>query len=526
MAALGSNVVRVTLDDFTGGWMPRLHAAEFSERQWADLYGVVIESPTELRTQWALQRIGDDVDADGFDELGYVDGRMVARKPDGSGGVEWWWNSYPASQMTDDMTRDMTWEQISGMPSDPDLHIVCQIPLDRDDVGYKQALLINGRDRDGSAYAIYFPGNGPSLHEFDEKWPGAGDVMPPANVGVMWHDFLVLGDIRWLDDEDDDLDDDNNRPHPTAVWQSKGGKVDEWDVLDVTWATFAFSPGGAEVRKMIPVDAGLLILTGAGIALLRGRPGEDANGDPAFEFEPLRTEIGASAAAATYWPHTGAAVWVDVAGGIWQTNGEEFAELTDQHYRLPRTADSEDSVAALSEYLLYAHQGRLFAIRAFDHEGAWTELHTPNGSHVEWLMQVGDQLYMLNDDGEVWRFNRRDDLDGDAERGLVSKEMFEARVATRTMARDGGHEVGFWHRVGLRCEGPGTVKRAVLRPGPALDDGQPTLTYELGQSADTRHDVMVRGHGPSAEASVEWTLEGDVRVEQVEWLVHRGRGKR
>lgn len=517
--ALGDNIENIALDDFTGGWIPRLSASHFSERQWAKMYGLVLEDNTRMRSQWALQQISTTT---GFDEIGYVDGRLVARKSDGT----FWWTSNPNSQLTSTDTQSKTWTEITGIPANTSLHIICQVPIGRDDttVGYNQALLINGRDRgDVSAWAVYFPGGGASLREFSARWPSeSGDTMPPANKGVMWGDSLVLGDIRWLDDEDSTLSDTNHRTHPSAVWFSAGGKLTEWDVLDTVWATFAFSPGGSEVRSMVPIDAGLLVFTGAGIALLRGDPSH-------FEFEPLRTGLSCRGPAA-FWPELGSAAWIDNAGQVWHTNSEDFSRLTDVGLDLERTSGEDDDVCPLGEYLLYAHQGSLYCLKSMEYEGVWTELIPPTSGGVYAFKQIGDQAVMLDSGGAVFRFNRRDTLDDNgttvSERGQIDGVDVEPRVATRTMTRGGGHRSQMWHRAGIRTDGTGTVKKAVLRPGPALDASQNTMEVALNESASDRYDKVVRAHGPSVEASVEWVLAGDVTVEQVEWWVHRGRGER
>lgn len=46
--------------DFTGGQTGRLAATHFTERQWAELYGFVLDSDAQLRAQWSWEPVGPE----------------------------------------------------------------------------------------------------------------------------------------------------------------------------------------------------------------------------------------------------------------------------------------------------------------------------------------------------------------------------------------------------------------------------------------------------------------------------------
>lgn len=513
-------IEQISLADFSGGFVPRRTSTDFSERQWAKLHGFVLEDEARIRSQWALQQVGAD---SGFDELDTLDARVIARKPDGT----FWYEGYVPSTETFDVTRARTWTQITGITADTELHIVCRVPLrDEDAAGFREGLLLNGRERAGSAYAVYFDGGGNvQVKEWTKKWPdgteGTTDnMMPPANKGAMWGDFLVLGDIRWFDDDTAVMSDTNNKPFPNGLWFSEGGDVDQYDPLSVEFLNFGTGPDGQDVAAMVNIDAGLLALSASGVVLLRGDGYSHAR-------ELIRAGVGpADQLAAAWWPEVGAAAMLDKVGQVWLTNGEEFTNLT-KHLDVDRSVGADDWVYGWQEFLLVHREGRLLAFRAFDVDGAWTELIPPAGvTSMSWPVHLGDQLYFLDDAGTCWRFNRRDDI---GERGLSDGLVVSPSLATRTVERFDGHEQTWWHRFGVYGRGytgVSKVSAVTLYDGPVLDPASNSLTRTLNDVMGERHRQIVRAHGPSVEASAEVTFEGDVEVEQAAWWAHRGRTER
>ncbi|WP_289294361.1 hypothetical protein, partial [uncultured Reyranella sp.] len=342
-------------------------------------------------------------------------------------------------------------------------------PSNTQSVAVRQGLMINGRERAGNAYVVYATGSfeSPGLGvESYPRFPSGNDpFIPPANVGTMWGDFLVLGDIRWINNESSGFSSSNQRSHPNGLWFSDPIDIGKWDTLDVTFVTFYddIGTGNIAVRDLQQVDQGLMAITHSGVALLAGYADD-------YVYEPLRPGTGAATSrTATYWSQTGAVCWIDAGGRLWATNGQEFSHVN-EGTGLPARKDVATDVEAFLGHLLVAHaDGRLLALRALEAEGVWTELVPPSPG-VRQLTATGGVIYWLDDAGRCWRFTLSDARDD--ERGQVDGANVELRLATRTVERGGGHETSMWHRAGIRAKGPGTVKRITLRPGPALDPDQ------------------------------------------------------
>ncbi len=508
---MAGGIVEVPLHDFSGGYTPRLASTEFTERQWSRLKGVVLDSAAVVRTQWACQRVGT---ATGFKQVDAVGRWLIGIKDDGTV----WWAVFPVSDDTWDVSRTAVWTQLAGITANTKLRAICRIPLP--DVEASQVmfgLLLNSVDDTKPAYAIYDTGIGttPSLKTWSKRYPAAApdtNTMPAANVGALWADFLVLGDIIWTGGALPAY------PHVHAVWFSEPAVPDSWDAVNVVRTT----PTGLTNRRvlgLVSIDAGMLVFTGSGVFLLRGLANDHS-------FEEVRFSIaGRVPDGPCYWPATGGAAWITNAGEVWQTNGEQFGRL-DDHLFLDRSAGIHDMVRAWGQYLIAERDGKLLCFTLFDEEGSWTELVTPGGGKVKSLFPSGDQFYFIDSaDGAVWRYNRREDATFN-ERGLMDGTAITATVSTRTLEASDGHHTTMWHRFGFRAEGPGTVESVVVRPGPALDDTVPLLTYALNAPVNVRHELVVPGHGPSVEASATITVVGDVSLEQVSFWHHRGRGSR
>ena len=501
-------VQRSVAHDFTGGQAGRLASTHFTERQWAKLKGVVLESDAEVRSQWPWEPVGADI---GFTEVGYTDGLLVAL--DGNGAI--WTTPFP-DPSADPSTA--TWTELTAAPSDTGYRLCGLVPLPRDEgQGFVTALLVNGRERTEEAVAVYEDGDGnPAHYAFTSSYPNDtdDDAMPRANLSIMWGDFLVLGDIEWLEDEDANFASTNAGSYPHALWLAQPGEPESWDLLDVVYTGIKTGQGAPQVLGLETVDTGLMVLTSGGVYHLRGTPSQ-------FDYEELRPGNGvAGRFAASWWPSTGAAVWLNQTGQVWHSNGEAFLRL-DEPLGLDAEEPSEPWAAGWDDFVLVGRSGRTFVFRAFDEDGAWTELVTPDGVHN--CIPVGATLYGVDGDGRVWRLNRTSQ-----DRGQIDGTPHEVVVATRTFEGGEGHRLSFWRHFGIRAEpeSPGaTLEQVTVYAGPALSSESESMTLlETPRPLDGRDELVVPGPGPALEAAVEVEFAGDVSVEQVSvaWVESRG----
>lgn len=523
-------VERKVMADFSGGMWPKRASTDFTDRQWAKIEGFVFEDEQTLRTQWAWQPIGAEL---GFDELTTVDQILVARKPNGT----FWWCEYPGAQLNRTSTAALTWTQLAGITADTALHLAGPIVLrDVDSAGFVTGILVNGAGRSGSAYAIYVDrttGNA-AVKEWTTKWPASGgtdDCMPPADWSTMWGDFLVLGSIRWFDDDTQALSNANNKPFENGLWFSQGGDTDNFDPLDVEFVNLSSTVAAERdnIEGLVLIDAGLMVVTTGGVALLRGQ-GND------HELESLRASIGPNEnVAPVWWPHAGAVVLMDKAGQLWSTNSEEFLRL-DTGLELTRETQSQvDCMWGWHDNLLWSRNGRLLCFHAFDVEGVWTEI-IPPGDGVTQMVNLGDQLYAIEQTtGRVWRWNRldlHDDYAGGpvvSERGQIDGTAVSPSVASATLELH-PHRKTMWQRVGVRANGgynSPTLDAIRMFPRAFVEGGNSyDVEWSPGEAIGDRFEMMVRAPGPTKELSVEAVFTGDVELEAVSLWHHQGHDDR
>lgn len=499
----------VILADYSGGIAARESSTDFSDRQWSKLSGVVLESGSKVRSQWACQRISGRTD---IVDMAVVDGFVFAVTT--TGAVIY--AAEPGQGASAATTAALTWTTLSAVTADVNLRVLCPVPLRNQSAqGFISGLLLNSTAGTGSAWVLYVdPGTGaPTAKQLADRYPATDteESMPRAAVGVMWGDFLVLGDVHWLADDAASYTATNTKRYPHALWMAKAGKPFNWDTLDVVFTGVKGTASDSPVHAMIPVDVGLLVLTASGAFLLRGTP-------DSFAYEELRVgAASASPAGSAWWSASGVATWVDTAGQVWHTNGEQFIRLDDP-LSLDRSAGAGDCVEAFGEYLLVVRDGTMYALRGWRETGAWTQLVPPGA--VTRMRRAGDSLYMLTG-GQLWRFARG----AESERGQTDGTAIEVAVATRTLETGDGHQRTWWRQFGVRAdagEGAPRVVSATVRAGAARDVSAPAMKVTLGQPVGSREELVVPGHGPSVEASVEWVFRGDVTVEQVTAWAHDG----
>jgi len=496
--------------DFTGGQAGRLAATHFTDRQWAELYGFVLESDAELRSQWSWEPVGAD---NGFVQVAHADDLLVAL--DDTGQV---WTA-PIPDATDDLATvsALSWTVLAGADVDVNQRLTGLVPVPRKELfGFVTGVLVNGTGTAASteAFIVHADGGTPALVDYPNRYAIGTEAIPRANVATMWGDYLVLGDIEWLEDDDDPFASTNRADYPNALWISEPGAPTEWDEYAVVFTGIKDALGEARVVGLEVIDAGLMVLTTAGIYLLRGEPGS-------FEYEELRPGLGAvELGAVSWWSSTGAAVWVNEVGHVWHSDGRQFIRL-DEPLELGAAEPTSAWVRSLSEFVLVGLGDRTFAFRSFGQDGAWTELFAPAG-FFGWF-QYGPCLYGTGG-GRVWRLNRVA-----SPRGAIDGTPQTSKVTSRTFEGGDGHRLSFWRRFGLRAQpedAAADLTGVTLFSGPALQTGTPTLSVPILTGFDARAELIVPGPGAALEASVRFEFEGDVTVEQVSAWYVQSRGSR
>lgn len=549
----------VRLSDFTGGLSEVLAAEDFARDAVAKAKGFVLDTTVSIRSQWALRSFdgSDFVAIRGFVSEGEY---LVGIKDDGTV----WWTEAPE---VDDEVTDLTWVEFDSIDPEPAYKFIGEIPIS----GSKQTvtnevdgsttenaatlygrngLLINYNREIGSGetyvdpFVVYETSLGTlDVSVYSKVYPNMvahpsivnlkipdTDVMPRANVGVLWGDRLVLADIQWFDQTgtDDTLSDANAVRYQNAMWFSEGGLVDTFDPLNVVVPCSS----DAQIVGLAVIDVGLLVMTTDasgrdGLILLRGTSGS-------FRVEVLRSRLAAPERTsdehrnfANVWTETGAAVFIDKQGGVWQTNGVSVSRLDGPTLSAYGPADEDDHCASVGRWLFVSRGTRMLVLRSFGEQGAWTELSVP-GRPMS-MVEASDALWFLIG-GVPYRFavgasgSVRGTLDGVRMSGLV--------LATPTVSieqeGDVSHRRALWHRAGVRARGrDGALLNSFkVNAGPALDT-PPSYTVTVNETVGSRYEkVVAAGIGFAIEASVEMSFSGDVEVESVSMWVSSGEPSR
>jgi hypothetical protein len=432
-----------------------------------------------------------------------------------------------------------TFELIPGLPAgNTNLRFAGRVPLLVNEQ-WVSAALLNSVTFAGDAAIVY---RDPDTDEIatrviTERYPsdvtfGTTNSMPRASVAANWGDFVVLGDIQWKSRRLDPYSVTNTTRYPHGLWFSEPGTTDVWNPDKVFFVGQKLQQNA--VLGMFPVERGLIVVTQSTIALLRGEPDD-------FAYEELRTGISpASVNEVTFWPYTGLVVWLDRRGRVWATNGDAVVRLDDQ-IKIERTGPG--CILTVDDALFVSGRVDVRVFQSFGETGAWTTLNTDYGwqqaaqcrstvigvgadqesrgtfildSPVNGILDT-DTLHGEVDSVTV--FNLADE----ARRGTLNGRPVRAVIATRPLPGESDRAV-FWHRFGLRANGPGVLLEARSVPSADLDDRG--LRHRLRADLGRRKDLTFDAHGPSLEASFVFEFEGDVTPEHVTVAAHRGRPER
>jgi hypothetical protein len=659
-------VQKITFTDFSGGIQEATGPGDFTQRQWAQLKGIMPENETVFGSQWACQSIGEETGFRTVIPLSSPDGVYLVgiKNTDEEDAGMIYWCKAPLPTQSFTIANAITWTQLafaenSGVDADsadaddqpqiaitpnPDFRFICYVPLEvfkyavkpTEDNGnqfkYDEpttdtasavasgALLHSRRYKDGSAFesvenqmavvvyvdslagggdgevkAVTFPNwrrmpqnpdtddfygvsEGGSLTTLFEGYPYTGTgtpnadvsfhpytyktldggllpgrgVIPRANVGCMWNNLLVLGDVEWKSTEaltatnanftlpdgtlSFTLNDDNTTPYRSYIYYSLGD-IDEFDPRNVLHA------GGADaaILGMHVVNDTLVAITAAGgptdgIVAWKGylteliSYDEDTPPNPfAVRRELIRGNLGGARrpetldghrSFSTLWSEAGIVVFVDSAGGVWYTDGNTADRLDRFGPIAPVTSTIQNHVASAGKHLFVWRNNRLLVFTLLTStdgdgqaSGCWTEIVAPGS--VNNMHGIGDELYFMSGE-KIYRYAKAAPA---AERGCIDGVPVTQTISTATVGEMDEHKRKNWHRFGMTFEviGSATVNTVTVKAGGALSTSVPTsYAQTLNRAYTTGYNdfVVPAGIGSHVLASATVTLTGNVRLQE------------
>ena len=371
------------------------------------------------------------------------------------------------------------------------------------------------------------------------------NVMPKANVGVMWRNRLILGDIE-------------RRIDPKLAWQA--GNLDRSpysffyseafpDQFHEQAILFAGS-GESQIVGMHVLDDYLITIASPalhsdGIRIYKGTLDYISlqNGSASVYVNLLRGGIGPQRnmsanghrIASTVWAESGTVVFLDRLGGIWYTDGIEVDRLDRMGPVTPDVTTEFDEVCAVGRYLFMRRADRLLVLNILSGvkgqtaTAAWTELVLPTSQMVSSMKQVNGSLYCVMDN-KVYRFAMSRNNNADTERASVNNTQLTLTIGTPTVGDTNQHEKVNWSRFAFRSRGKANNSRVMTTKviaGPTLDATKPSYTKTLDRVLDERDELVVpAGIGTSVEASAEVTFKGDVQLESATFFSNGGKMSR
>jgi hypothetical protein len=418
-------------------------------------------------------------------------------------------------------------------------------------------------------YTYLTPNTTATLKDGGALLPGTG-IIPRANIGTMWGNQLILGDIEWRSDKaisasntkpmvqagealQMTLNESNTEPHRGSFYYSEDD-IDKFDPRHVV----RVATSDARIAGMYVLDNRLVCITTAGgpddgVISYSGNLGQllPYSGTPnpyAIRRQLVRGGIGVAdtvegtghVTQSCLWGETGTAVFIDKLGGVFYTNGVSCDRLDRIGPKTPRSSNYQDHVAAVGKYLFVWRDGRLLVLSVLSStaesaSSSWSELVTPNASQPNELKSMigsGQQMFMVVN-GSVWRYT----LNGpDAERGCIDGQPYELTVGTATFGDATGHSKTNWFRTGVSfytntscyLESVTTKSEAALSsaaPSPSPNPSPaPSHTVIIGNSYSNGHyDFMCpAGIGSQTVVSAIFTFSGDVVLNGVSLITNGG----
>jgi hypothetical protein len=368
------------------------------------------------------------------------------------------------------------------------------------------------------------------------------NVIPKANVGVMWRNRLVLGDIERRIDSKGAWETANLQRNPYAFFYSEAFP-DQFHEQAILYA----GSGESQIVGMHVLDDYLITIASCplksdGLRLFKGTLDYVSlqNGTQTVQVNLLRGGVGPARnvdadghrIASTVWSEAGIVVFLDHLGGVWYTDGVEVDRLDRTGPANPDLTNEFDEVCAVGKYLFVRRQGRLLVlnilsgIKGQTATAAWTELVLPSGQMVSSMACINGNLYcVMNND--VYRFAMSRNNNADTERAAVNNTQLTLTVATATVGDPDQHSKVNWSRFGFRSRGKTNTAKVVdvkVIAGPALDATKPSYTKTLDRVLDERDELVIpAGIGVATEASGEVTFKGDIQLESATFYANGAR---
>jgi hypothetical protein len=392
----------------------------------------------------------------------------------------------------------------------------------------------------------------------DTMLPGRG-IIPRANVGTMWNNQLILGDIEWRSDKaataDNNgraiipsntafigaLNDQNTQPHRGSFYYGE----DDIDTFDPR-SVFRATSSDARIAGMHVIDNRLVCITTAGseldgVVTYTGNLGQihpyGAGATPnvyAVRKQLVRGGVGVADhqdEGASYsrqtclWSEAGIVVFIDRLGGVFYTDGQSCDRLDRVGPAQPDKSTYKDLVAGVGKHLFVWRDGRLlcFSIVGSGNstaQGCWTEVVAPAAAYtsergIYSLVGGTSELFFLVD-GQVFRYAPASPL-----KGTIAEQPINIEVATQTIGDPSAHKKTSWLRVGMSFYTPSTCSLIeVSTKGEAHlhknATGEttvvPTYTINPANTYETGHFDFVApaGVGPQLVMSASFTFQGHV----------------
>lgn len=375
--------------------------------------------------------------------------------------------------------------------------------------------------------------------------PGRG-IIPRGNVGAIWNNGLILGDVEWRSESAFEatntnkkvkpsgnraaiglpaLSDNNTEEHRGHIYFSRED-IDIFDPRNVE----SISGSDARIAGMHVLDNYLVCITtfngpNDGVVALSGNATAKVSytGSPNL-FAVRRQLIRGGVGVADYpdtgnghttqtclWSEPGNVVFIDKFGGIYATDGRSCDRIDRYGPKQPTLSTYHDHVAAVEKHLFAWRNQRLIVLTLVESNGqqasgCWTELVLPEtvtgAEGVKSMIGGAGQMFMVVN-GHVWRYcingpaaeygyingSHTNDPDNEDEQKVEPKKKIDIVVSTATLGDTNAHKKTNWFRFGFSfyTETECWLKEAYVRGEAMLLSGVTVPEYTFTNAGEGKH---------------------------------------